>query len=412
MSRSVQTPSKAFAFPNEWLPVRLGSIGKTYGGLTGKSGEDFNTGSASYVTFMQVMGNSRLREPAKGTVNIKPGERQNRVQKDDLLFNGSSETPEEVALAAAVDFHPDSDTFLNSFCFGFRLLPDAPADSLYLAYLFRSSVGRNLVSSLAQGATRYNISKTQLLNQAIHLPSKAEQIAIREKLTDAEELIKSLERLISKKQAVKQGMMQELLTGRTRLPGFKQAWSRATLGRISKVTMGQSPVGSSYNTKGNGLPLIQGNADVSKRATIERVWTSSPTKISEPGNVILTVRAPVGHAAIASHRICLGRGVCGLDAGKDNSFLFHLLVSNESRWSLFSQGSTFTAVGSNEVDSFTIDWPCDPEERSAIAKVLADADQEIDALQRHLESVSSIKQGMMQELLTGRVRLPVGGQAR
>ncbi|GEB96530.1 hypothetical protein CFL01nite_00250 [Corynebacterium flavescens] len=69
-------------------------------------------------------------------------------------------------------------------------------------------------------------------------------------------------------------------------------------------------------------------------------------------------------------------------------------------------------MGSNEVDSFTIDWPCDPEERSAIAKVLQDADQEIDALQRRLESVSSIKQGMMQELLTGRVRLPVGGQAR
>lgn len=206
--------------------------------------------------------------------------------------------------------------------------------------------------------------------------------------------------------------MQELLTGRTRLPGFKQAWSKATLGRISKVTMGQSPVGSSYNTKGNGLPLIQGNADISKRATIERVWTSWPTKISEPGNVVLTVRAPVGHASIASQRICLGRGVCGLDAGKDNSFLFHLLVSNEPRWSLFSQGSTFTAVGSNEVDSFTIDWPCDPEERSAIAKVLQDADQEIDALQRRLESVSSIKQGMMQELLTGRVRLPVGGQAR
>lgn len=280
----------------------------------------------------------------------------------------------------------------------------------FLRYWF--NFRESYLANSASGSTVKGISTNSILGQEIYLPPRKEQEFIADSLTDADQLISSLERLISKKQAIKQGMMQELLTGRTRLPGFKQAWSRATLGRISKVTMGQSPVGSSYNTKGNGLPLIQGNADVSKRATIERVWTSSPTKISEPGNVILTVRAPVGHAAIASHRICLGRGVCGLDAGKDNSFLFHLLVSSESRWSLFSQGSTFTAVGSNEVDSFTIDWPCDPEERSAIAKVLQDADQEIDALQRRLESVSSIKQGMMQELLTGRVRLPVGGQAR
>ncbi|WP_426716549.1 restriction endonuclease subunit S [Corynebacterium auriscanis] len=282
----------------------------------------------------------------------------------------------------------------------------------YVFHYLSQRVVRRYYESITTGQAYPQISLAQVQSTSIPLISKTEQKEIVAALDDADKLINSLERLISKKHAIKQGMMQELLTGRTRLPGFKQAWSRATLGRISKVTMGQSPVGSSYNTKGNGLPLIQGNADVSKRATIERVWTSSPTKISEPGNVILTVRAPVGHAAIASHRICLGRGVCGLDAGKDNSFLFHLLVSNESRWSLFSQGSTFTAVGSNEVNSFTIDWPCDPEERSAIAKVLQDADQEIDALQRRLESVSSIKQGMMQELLTGRVRLPVGGEAR
>ena len=285
-------------------------------------------------------------------------------------------------------------------------------DPVFAGYYLQSKPYWDWIAAESVRSGQPGINAQQLMRLDLDLPDIQHQREIGSRLSDVDNLISFLELLISKKQAIKQGMMQELLTGRTRLPGFKQAWSRATLGRISKVTMGQSPVGSSYNTKGNGLPLIQGNADVSKRATIDRVWTSSPTKICEPGNVILTVRAPVGHAAIASHRICLGRGVCGLDAGKDNSFLFHLLVSNESRWSLFSQGSMFTAVGSNEVDSFTIDWPCDPEERSAIAKVLQDADQEIDALQRRLESVSSIKQGMMQELLTGRVRLPVGGQAR
>ena len=421
MSRSVQTPSKAFAFPNEWQPVRLGSIGKTYGGLTGKSGEDFNTGSASYVTFMQVMGNSRLREPAKGTVNINPGERQNHVQKDDLLFNGSSETPEEVALAAAVDFHPDSDTFLNSFCFGFRLLPDAPADSLFLAYLFRSSVGRNLVSSLAQGATRYNISKTQLLNQAIHLPPKAEQIAIREKLTDAEELINSLERLISKKQAIKQGMMQELLTGRTRLPGFIKDWTRLIAGELGVFKGGIGFPVWAQGGKSGAYPFFKvsdmnlpGNETVMKTSNN---WVSENIRrrlaaTALPAGAI--VFAKVGAAVYLERKRILGIPSC-VDNNMaafipdstqiDNRFAYYYLLSFPLS-SLVAMGA-LPSLNSSQLRSIPFHFPEDIEEQKAIAQILQDADQEIATLERRLESARNIKQGMMQELLTGRTRLPV-----
>ncbi|MBA4506337.1 restriction endonuclease subunit S [Corynebacterium sanguinis] len=415
MSRSVQTPSKAFAFPNEWQPVRLGSIGKTYGGLTGKSGEDFNTGSASYVTFMQVMGNSRLREPAKGTVNINPGERQNHVQKDDLLFNGSSETPEEVALAAAVDFHPDSDTFLNSFCFGFRLLPDAPADSLFLAYLFRSSVGRNLVSSLAQGATRYNISKTQLLNQAIHLPPKAEQIAIREKLTDAEELINSLERLISKKRAIKQGIMQELLTGRTRLPGFQESWVQTKIGKLASVFGGGTPSTKTPSYWNGDIPWFT-PGEISKNGSgliksSERSITSeglqrSGAKLLPANSILVTSRASLGHCAVAEVPVATNQGFTSLVPKDSRSswFLYYWMQHNRHELQSRAAGSTFLEISSSKVESIPITIPS-IREQEAVAGVLRDADNEIDALDRRLESTRSIKQGMMQELLTGRTRL-------
>ncbi|KAA8722864.1 restriction endonuclease subunit S [Corynebacterium flavescens] len=386
----------------QWRNVRLGDIGQSLIGLTYSPSNVKRSGTL--VLRSSNIQDGELAFDDNVYVDCAIPEKI-RTRENDILICVRNGSRRLIGKSAILDRRVSGQTF-GAFMAVYRsdLNP-------FLRYFFQSDDFKRQIDEHL-GATINQITNGSLNGFVVTLPSESEQQAITERLQDGDRLIATLKRLISKKHAIKQGMMQELLTGRTRLPGFKQAWSRATLGRISKVTMGQSPVGSSYNTKGNGLPLIQGNADVSKRATIERVWTSSPTKISEPGNVILTVRAPVGHAAIASHRICLGRGVCGLDAGKDNSFLFHLLVSSESRWSLFSQGSTFTAVGSNEVDSFTIDWPCDPEERSAIAKVLQDADQEIDALQRRLESVSSIKQGMMQELLTGRVRLPVGGQAR
>lgn len=155
--------------------VRLRDVGTTYGGLTGKTKADFGKGDASFVTFLEVINSTRLRGKFLGRVRVARNERQNRVLRHDLLFNGSSETPEEVALSAVVDFEPAPGTFLNSFCFGFRLLRGATVDPTYLAYLFRSSAGRSLVASLAQGATRYNIAKTKFLDIELALPSPERQ---------------------------------------------------------------------------------------------------------------------------------------------------------------------------------------------------------------------------------------------
>ena len=144
------------------------------------------------------------------------------------------------------------------------------------------------------------------------MPSLERQREIVESLGDADDLIAALERKIAKKQAIKQGMMQQLLTGRTRLPGFSEPWSEVTVGAVAVVTMGQSPPGSSYNTDGVGTPLVQGNADIRDRATFDRIWTTEPSKLCRAGDVVLTVRAPVGFTAVASNRCCLGRGVCAL----------------------------------------------------------------------------------------------------
>ncbi|MHB8344596.1 MAG: restriction endonuclease subunit S [Ferrimicrobium sp.] len=175
--------------------------------------------------------------------------------------------------------------------------------------------------------------------------------------------------------------------------------------------MGQSPAGSTYNSDGRGLPLIQGNADIRCRVTFDRIWTTAPTKRCFEGDVLLTVRAPVGYTAIASKDACLGRDVCALSSHADNRFLYHLLVYREPRWQAFEQGSTFTAVNSNEVRQFSLSWPTNQNERKAIAETLDKTDDLISTLERLIKKKEAIKQGMMQELLTGRTRLPGFGDA-
>ncbi|KGD90269.1 hypothetical protein JL37_20115 [Achromobacter sp. RTa] len=199
-----------------WKIKRLGDLGATYGGLVGKNKSDFGTGSAKYVPFINVIANVQIDCTAFDAVNVEATENQNKVAKGDLLFNGSSETPEEVALCSFMAKEVKN-LYLNSFCFGLRVKNPEMIDGLFLAYYIRSPIGRDLMKSLAQGSTRYNLSKRALLEAQLPLPEKEEQTAIATALSDMDAEITALETRRTKTRALKQAMMQELLTGRTRL---------------------------------------------------------------------------------------------------------------------------------------------------------------------------------------------------
>jgi len=165
---------------------------------------------------MNVLSNVSVDCGSFESVDIRPTELQNLVMKDDLLFNGSSETPEEVGMCAHFACEGQR-VFLNSFCFGFRFFEAASASGLFFAHYFRGAVGRELLRSLAQGATRYNLSKSALLRAEFALPSLAEQIEIASVLSDMDAEIDALGNNLDKAREIKQGMMQELLTGKIRL---------------------------------------------------------------------------------------------------------------------------------------------------------------------------------------------------
>jgi type I restriction enzyme, S subunit len=203
-------------FRGKWDMKQLGHLGSTYGGLSGKTKADFGDGSARYIPFLNVLNNVSIDLTNLEAVRVSASERQNYVLKGDLFFNGSSETPEEVGMCSVL-LDDVKNVFLNSFCFGFRFRDGASTDGLYLAYFFRSGQGREMLLSLAQGATRYNLSKRSLLRLEFAIPTLDEQTAIASVLSDLDAEIVALEARRDKARSLKQGMMQQLLTGSIRL---------------------------------------------------------------------------------------------------------------------------------------------------------------------------------------------------
>ena len=280
-------------------------------------------------------------------------------------------------------------------------------DGRYLFYQFSTNFYQRVMSMTAKSSVD-SVRREMIASMLIPLPpTLKEQQAIATALNDVDALISSLDALIAKKKAIKQGAMQQLLTppskGGKRLPGFDGEWEEKKLGEVCNINMGQSPLSSNYNTEGKGLPLVQGNADIKKRKTIIRNYTSQITKTADKGDIIMSVRAPVGEIAYSAFKCCIGRGVCAIKF--DNEFLYHYLIFKEASWAKFSTGSTFDSINSSQLRSLLIFIPQGEAEQKAIAQILSDMDFELEQLEAKKEKYQQIKQGMMQELLTGKTRL-------
>lgn len=275
---------------------------------------------------------------------------------------------------------------------------------LFLYYLFNSFYFNDFLRKLVAGSTINHLYQKDFISFQFPLPAlREEQTAIATTLSDIDTLIENLGKLITKKQNIKQGAMQELLTGKRRLAGFNGEWVIKKLGEIAEVVMGQSPKSEFYNFNGIGLPLVQGNADVENRKTIIRVFTSNITKSGRKGSIIMSVRAPVGEISKTTFDCCLGRGVCAISY--KNDYLYHYLIYFEKSWTKLSTGSTFDSVNSAQVKNLEIPIPAEDDEQTTIATILNDMDFEIEALEKKLDKYRIIKQGMMQVLLTGKIRL-------
>ena len=174
-------------FTDEWKVVRLGEIGKMYNGLSGKKAADFGAGYP-FITYKMVFDSGVIDMSKVSYVEIRPGEKQNKVREGDIFFTTSSETIDEVGMSSVLLRDADN-LFLNSFCFGYRLNTPNLTTSQYLGYMLGGPQMRMRISSLGQGITRFNISKEKVADLQIAVPSLPEQRKIAALLSAVDERI-------------------------------------------------------------------------------------------------------------------------------------------------------------------------------------------------------------------------------
>ncbi|MEB2308911.1 MAG: restriction endonuclease subunit S [Candidatus Brocadiaceae bacterium] len=246
-------------------------------------------------------------------------------------------------------------------------------------------------------------------------PTKAEQNAIATVLSDADALISSLEKLIAKKRNIKQGAMQQLLTGKKRLPGFSGKWEVKRLGEIAQVDPENLGSNTSPNYSFKYISLEDVDYGTLKGYT-EQVFCIAPSrarrKVRKGDVLVSTVRPNLkSHLLVRDDVVDMvcstGFSVVRFNpALADPAFIFaHLFAGSlERQIESLLTGSNYPAINSSDVKALRIPCPLLPEQ-TAIAQVLSDMDAEIEALEKKLDKFRMIKQGMMQDLLTGKIRL-------
>lgn len=314
---------------------------------------------------------------------------------------------------AAINSFREEISLLSSVAF-IRANPKTATESFLLQYIL-SGEGQKQISDAMAGNAITRLTLAKIRGLVVPIPDVDEQLRIGETLGDVDSLITSLERLIAKKRAIKQGMMQELLTGRTRLPAFSVSWAEAHLGSVAKVLGGGTPSTQVRKYWGGSIPwftpteIAAGGAGLvtqSERTITTDGLASSSGHLLPAGTVLVTSRASIGNCGVAGVPVATNQGFTSLVPQdlKSTWFLYYWVQQNKAELESRSAGSTFLEISARKVAAIPMLAPS-LDEQDAIGAALRDADVELAALERRLETTRAIKQGMMQELLTGRTRL-------
>jgi len=384
--------------PDGWEVNTIGNLFVFKNGLN-KSKEYFGYGTP-IVNYTDVYSkNGIYATDINGNVCLSNNEiKRYQIQKGDIFFTRTSETPEEVGISSVLLEEIPNGVF-SGFVLRGRPL-DNSLDDCYKKYCFQTEHIRNAIIQGCTYTTRALTNGTQLSKIYIPVPPVPEQVAIAEALTDVDSLIESLEKLVAKKKDIKQGAMQELLTGKRRLEGFGREWEEkaidniAIVGRgrvishkeIERATSKKYPVFSSQ-TANNG---IMGYLDTFDFEGEYITWTTdgvnAGTVFPRSGrfnctNVCGTLKLIVGNNYFIANRLSM----------KTNEYVSINLANPK--------------LMNNVMKSIIITIPPTLDEQTAIANILSDMDDEIEKLTIKLNKYKQIKQGMMQELLTGKRRL-------
>lgn len=379
-------------FDGEWAENSLAKLA-TFSKGKGISKDNLSTDGKPCILYGELY--TKYKEVAStiySRTNIESSDLI-KSEKLDVLIPSSGETAKDIACSTCIiqeDVLIGGD--LNILRFGKEI------DGRFISYQI-NGIKKLELSKYAQGATVVHLYSQGIKKLRLNIPTIEEQKKISELLLLLNKKIQLQQQKIDLLQEQKKGYMQKIFNQEIRFKDEKgeyHEWQNKSIDEVAKIIMGQSPDSKAYSEDPANTVLVQGNADLKNGKIVPRIYTSQLTKMCEIGDIILTVRAPVGIVAKCNIPACIGRGVCVIKA---DDFLFYYLdyYNMTSQWAKLSQGSTFESVNSNDIKNIVVPQPCE-EEKMKISKFFKRLMERIQLEEAKLLELKLQKQGFMQQM--------------
>jgi len=400
---------------NNWKKYKFSELYDVASGLS-KSRDQFGFGSP-FVTFRNVFYNYFLPNKLGELANTNKKEQERgSVKKGDVFLTRTSETLHELGMSSvALKDYPNA-TF-NGFCKRLRLKDNVKdlVDPVFIGYYLRSNHFRNEVSKYATMTTRASLNNTSINSLEVKLPSINEQIKIGKVLKSLHDKIelnlktnKTLEEMamaLYKNYFVDFEPFKNKPFIDSELGKIPQGWEVKRIGEICKLEMGQSPKSKYYNKDKNGLPFHQGVKDYGLRFPEDITYSTEGTRKAKEGDILFSVRAPVGRLNIAKNEIILGRGIASLSMNNfDNNFLFYALKNFFTKDDIIGDGTVYKSVNRNEISSLKFIFPTD--------KIISDFNNEVSILDnlyfnknKEIQTLTKTRDTLLPKLISGEIEL-------
>lgn len=387
-------------FTDTWEQRKLGEI-MNVGSVKRIHQSDWKNEGVRFLRARDIVALSKNEEPADllyidDSKYYEYSKVSGKVQKGDLLVTGvgSIGVPMLIESNEPIYFKDGNIIWFKN---------NNSLDGNFFYYSFTSSNIQNFIRKSSGTGTVGTYTIDNGKKTPILIPrEKDEQQKIGLFFQQFDSLITLHQRKLEHLKQQKNGLLQKMFpkngesVPEVRFPGFTAPWEQRRLGEVVKITMGQSPSSRNYTENPSDYILVQGNADMKNGHVVPRVWTTQITKQAEKGDLILSVRAPVGDIGKTDYDIVIGRGVAAI---KGNSFIFQLLTKMKLNgyWTRFSTGSTFESINSDNIKNAQIMIP-NLKEQEKIGNTFSSIDSLITLQQRRIEHLELLKKGLLQQM--------------
>ena len=308
---------------------------------------------------------------------------------------------------------PENDKFLHNQRLGLVRLKSDNLDNRFLYYLFNTHSYRAQVRGSATGATVRHTAPKRIYRCKVRIPSKETQTHIADILSAYDDLIENNRRRIALLEQSARELYREWFV-RLRFPGHErkkiddglpEGWATSALEEIAKITMGQSPKSMYYNEEGDGLPFHQGVTDFGNRFPSHEVYCTVENRIADPGDLLFSVRAPVGRINITLDKVVIGRGIAAIRSIRNQqSLLFYALKSHFFREDMLGAGAIFAAIKKQDLYGVRLTQAND-EVAHRFMDLIEPIDSEIEKLHLMIGSLAQARDLLLPRLMSGKLNV-------